>query len=110
MVNLALDGTGFCPVKSYKTFEAELTQENTFSKLITRLTDADVKNKLFDSNFSHGVLFFDFSCHCWFVDIKLKLTNNYNKNEFLYLFRKFKNINEESMTRKLISFTKNVEK
>ena len=60
MVNLALDGTGFWPVKSSKTLDAELEEGITFGKFITRLSDWDVKNDLFDSDFSHWVLFFNF--------------------------------------------------
>jgi len=60
MVNLALDGTGFCPVKSSKTLDAELDEVITFSKLITRFSDTDVNNDLFDSDLSHWVLFFNF--------------------------------------------------
>jgi hypothetical protein len=41
----------------------------TFGKLITRLADADVEDDFFDSDFSHGVLLFDFSHGCFMNNI-----------------------------------------
>ena len=57
MVYLALDGTGFCPERSYKTLEAIMIMLCTFSKFITRLTNTYMQHKFFDFDLSHWVLF-----------------------------------------------------
>ena len=41
---------------------------NTFGEFITGLTNADVEDDFFDSDFSHGVLFFDFGGHGCFMN------------------------------------------
>jgi len=63
-VYLALDGTGFCPVRSSKTLDAIFIMSYTFSEFITRLSDTDVKNELFNSYLSHWVLLFNLG-HVW---------------------------------------------
>jgi hypothetical protein len=57
MVYLALEGTGFCPERSYKTLEAMIIMLCTFSKFITRLTYTNMQHKFFDFDLSHRVLF-----------------------------------------------------
>ena len=56
MVYFALEGTGFCPVRSSRTLLAMDRVRYTFGKFITRLTDTNVEDKLLDSNFPHWVL------------------------------------------------------
>jgi hypothetical protein len=70
MVNLALDGTGFCPVKSSSTFDAGLQRIGTFGEFITGLTDADVEYDFLDSDLSHGIFLFNFGGHDALIDIK----------------------------------------
>lgn len=61
MVYLALEGTGFWPVRSSKTFEADIILNFTFCQLITRFSDTDVDDDLLYFNLSHGVFFLSFS-------------------------------------------------
>jgi len=63
-VYLALDGTGFCPVRSSKTLDARNSVINTFGEFITRLSDTDIENELFNSDLSHWVLFLNLG-HVW---------------------------------------------
>ena len=76
MVNRALDGTGFCPLKSSSTLDAELQRTITFSEFITRLTDTNIEYDFFDSDLSHRIFLFNFGGHDTLMDIK-----KFNKNK-----------------------------